>query len=63
MERNAVKRLVREAFPRVSGSLPPGFDVVVVARADARELAERDGLAGVVANLEELIARAAEAQS
>ena len=60
VERNSVKRLVREAFPRVSGDLPAGFDVVVVARPDARELTERDGLAGVVSSLEELVARAAE---
>ena len=60
VERNAVKRLVREAFPRVSGKLPAGFDVVVVARPEAHELTERAGLAGVVESLEELVTRAAE---
>ncbi len=62
VERNAVKRLLREAFPRVSSALPSGCDVVVVARTDARELADREGLEGVVAALEELAAKAAEGQ-
>ncbi len=58
VERNVVKRLVREAFPELSASFPPDVDVVVVARPDARALAERDGLAGVSAALAELAARA-----
>ena len=60
VERNAVKRLVREAFRTVGRQLPSGFDVVVVARPDAYELAERAGLEGVAASLEELARRAAE---
>lgn len=59
VERNLVKRLLREAFTTESAALPAGLDVVVVARPDARELAERDGLAGVQAALAELIARVA----
>jgi ribonuclease P protein component len=58
VERNRVKRLVREAFARESGVLPPGVDAVVVARHDARALAEREGLEGVRSALAELIARA-----
>ena len=58
MERNRVKRLLREAFARVEPQLRSGQDIVVVARPDARELAEREGLAGVDAALTELIDRA-----
>jgi hypothetical protein len=37
--------------------LPPGTDVVLVARRDIRELAEREGLDGVRRLLAELISR------
>ncbi len=47
VERNRVKRLLREAFARESDRLPAGTDAVVIARHGARELAERDGLAGI----------------
>jgi len=59
VERNLVKRLLREAFATESLRLPAGQDVVVVARPAARELAERDGLAGVRNALAELVAEAA----
>lgn len=55
--RNRVKRLLRESFARVEPTLRDGQDVVVVARPSAAELAEREGLAGVDAALEELIAK------
>jgi ribonuclease P protein component len=58
VQRNKVKRLLREAFTRAEGELMPGHDVVVVARPPAGELAEREGFAGVDASLEELIAKA-----
>jgi ribonuclease P protein component len=58
VERNRVKRLLREAFARVEDGLQPGQDVVVVARPSASELVERDGLSGVDAALGELIAKA-----
>jgi len=58
VERNRVKRLVREAFDAAAPHLAGNHDVVVVARPDARELAEREGLAGVRAALDELLARA-----
>lgn len=57
VERNRVKRLLREAFAGESLRLPAGTDAVVVARRGARELAERDGLAGVLGALAELIDR------
>jgi ribonuclease P protein component len=58
VQRNRVKRLLREAFARAEGDLISGQDVVVVARSPAGELAERDGLAGVDASLGELITKA-----
>ncbi len=59
VERNQVKRLLREAFGRSGDRLPQGTDAVVVARRGIRELAGREGLAGVERALGELIERAA----
>ena len=61
VERNKVKRLLREAFATEAGRLPADADVVVVARPDVRELAEREGLDGVRGALEELVTKAAQA--
>jgi ribonuclease P protein component len=58
VERNRVKRLLREAFASAEAGLTPGQDLVVVARPAARELAEREGLAGVDASLGELLTKA-----
>jgi ribonuclease P protein component len=58
VERNRVKRLLREAFAQVEHELDPAQDIVVVARPEIRELAEREGLQGVSATLGELIERA-----
>jgi ribonuclease P protein component len=58
VERNRLKRLLREAFAGAEGGLRPGQDLVVVARPAAGELAEREGLSGVDASLAELIGRA-----
>ena len=57
VERNRVKRLLREAFAAAEAGLAPGHDVVVVARPPVRELAEREGLAGVDAALNDLLAK------
>ena len=57
VERNRVKRLLREAFATEGQRLPPDTDAVVVARPEARELAEREGLEGVRTALGELIGR------
>lgn len=59
VERNKVKRLLREAFADVRDRLPADHDIVVVARPHARELADRDGLEGVKAALDELVTKAA----
>jgi ribonuclease P protein component len=55
VERNRVKRLLREAFAHEHRRLPAGTDAVVIARHGARELAEREGLAGIQRALGELI--------
>lgn len=55
VERNHVKRLLREAFEQEAERLPAGHDVVIVARPEARGVAERDGLEGIRAALVELI--------
>jgi ribonuclease P protein component len=58
VERNKVKRLLREAFATLAERLPDDQDVVVVARPEVRELAERDGLDGVKRELAELVDKA-----
>ena len=55
VERTRVKRVLREAFWAEATRLPAGSDYVVVARPDARGLAERDGMTGIRAALAELV--------
>jgi ribonuclease P protein component len=55
VERNRVKRVLREAFAREGSRLPAGSDAVVIARSGARELAFGEGLSGVRAALADLI--------
>jgi ribonuclease P protein component len=57
VERNGVKRLLREAFAQAGQDLSAGNDVVVVARPPIGELVEREGLAGVAASMAELLTR------
>ena len=61
VDRNRVKRLLREAYAAELELVPAGHDVVVVARPSARELAEREGLQGVRGALRELLQKAARA--
>jgi ribonuclease P protein component len=56
VERNRVKRVLREAFWAEAERLPDTSDYVVVARPDARDLAEREGTEGMRGALSELVA-------
>jgi ribonuclease P protein component len=58
VDRNRVKRLLREAFAVEGDGVPADHDVVVVARPEARDLAEREGLEGVRRALGELVGKA-----
>jgi ribonuclease P protein component len=55
VERNRVKRVLREAFWSLADRLPDGYDFVIVARPELAGLVERDGAAGVAASLEEAL--------
>lgn len=53
--RNRVKRTIREAYMELADELTDGLDYVVLARPDAADLVERDGMSGVKRALAELI--------
>ena len=55
VDRTRVKRVLREAFCQEAERLPDGSDYVVVARPEAKALAEREGAAGVRRSLGELV--------
>lgn len=55
VERNAVKRALREAFWSIDDRLPPDHDFVLVARPDSAGLVEREGTSGVARALVELL--------
>jgi ribonuclease P protein component len=55
VDRNTVKRMLREAFALERDRVPVGTDLVVIARPDARVLAEREGMSGMRAALAALI--------
>jgi ribonuclease P protein component len=63
VQRNTLKRLLREAFAAEGAAVPADLDVVIVARTELLELAERDGLAGVRTALAELVGKVAEAKA
>ena len=58
VERNRVKRLLRDAFWNTAGELEGGHDFVIVARPDSRALAEEEGEAGIERALREVLAEA-----
>jgi ribonuclease P protein component len=58
VERNRVKRALREAFWAVSDRLPEGHDFVLVARPEIGGLIETEGLAGARTSLDEALAEA-----
>lgn len=55
VQRNRVKRAVREAFWSLAEQLPADHDYVIVARPGAEGLVEREGTAGVRRSLIELL--------
>jgi ribonuclease P protein component len=55
VERNAVKRMLREAFWSLEPHLPDDHDFVVVARPGADDVVSRAGLEGVRAELAQLL--------
>jgi ribonuclease P protein component len=57
VERNSVKRTLREAFWSLESELPDDHDFVVVARSGAGDVVRRDGLDGVRRELAELLGR------
>lgn len=59
VERNRIKRLLREAFAAEAERVPRDVDLVVVARPEVRELADREGLSGVRGALVELVDKSA----
>jgi ribonuclease P protein component len=63
VDRNRVKRSLREAFWTLSDQLPPAHDFVLVARAEIGELIEREGSTGVRASIEEALAGASRGRS
>lgn len=62
VQRNRVKRALREAVDDLRGELGDGLDVVVVARPELLRLVEADGTAGVRDSLAELVAKARPAE-
>jgi ribonuclease P protein component len=58
VERNRVKRLLREAFWALAANLPAGHDFVVVARPESGDLARREGEAGIEQALREVLEKA-----
>jgi ribonuclease P protein component len=55
VDRSRVKRVLREAFWSEAERLPDGSDYVIVARPEARGLAEREGMPGLRSALAELV--------
>jgi ribonuclease P protein component len=58
VDRNRVKRTLREAFWSLADRLPPRHDFVLVARAEIAEMIEREGTDGAKASLEEALEQA-----
>lgn len=55
VERNKVKRALREAIGGIEARLPQGMDFVIVARPDVAGLLEREGQGGVERELAQLV--------
>jgi ribonuclease P protein component len=59
VQRNKVKRAVREAFWGLADDLVAGHDYVIVARSGVEGLVDREGATGVQEQLAELLAKPA----
>jgi ribonuclease P protein component len=55
VERNRIKRALREVFWSLEEELPQGYDFVLVARAEIAGLWEREGAEGLRASLREAL--------
>lgn len=60
IERNKVKRAMREAFWAMSERLPAGYDFVLVGRSDVAGLIDREGTKGLQDSLSALLGEAGE---
>lgn len=58
VERNRVKRVLREEFSRMQARLSPGVDYVIIARPGVAEYIEEQGSQALAQRLEELTERA-----
>ncbi|HEV7770781.1 MAG TPA: ribonuclease P protein component [Solirubrobacterales bacterium] len=56
VERNKVKRALREAFWSLNDRLPEKHDFVIVARTELSGLVDKEGTPGVTRSLEEALA-------
>jgi ribonuclease P protein component len=63
VERNRLKRLLREAFAELGDEAPRGVDIVCVARPGLAETADARGLAWLSGELGELLTRSAGAKA
>ena len=62
IERNKVKRAMREAFWGLAERLPAGYDFVLVGRSGVAGLIDREGTAGLTASLAALLDEADEGE-
>lgn len=62
VERNRLKRVLKERFAEMEGDLPSGTDFVVIARPGAVEYLEQMGSAALADRLRELLERVTGAQ-
>ena len=60
VQRNKVKRAVREGFWELAGELPDGHDYVIVARPEVEGLLEREGGDAIRESLAELVTASTE---
>jgi ribonuclease P protein component len=60
VERNRIKRALRDAFWSLEKELPQGHDFVLVARSEIVSLWEREGAEGIRASLGEALGATAE---